>query len=212
MTERIRRDTPLPKSGPRGRRFKSCLPDSEGRDSTRETDGTRPSSFPDGALRTTGAPKSATLGAGGAASAASGGTRRLLPAHDVPMPSAPNGTTGPSRNVGETDVVNTTAARLRATLDRIVEETLALTRGIAVHRFERDAGEVVFLMGADFYFDTLDPPQQAAQMKVKRKYETFSEIVRVLLRAAPDNDTSVRVGGSSSAFLSPVTGERTEQI
>lgn len=41
-------------------------------------------------------------------------------------------------------------------------------------------------MGADFYFDTLNPPQQAAQMKVKRKYETFSEIVRVLLRAAPE--------------------------
>jgi hypothetical protein len=57
-------------SGPRGRRFKSCLPDSEGRDSTRETDGARPSSFPDGALRTTGAPKSVTLGADGAASTA----------------------------------------------------------------------------------------------------------------------------------------------
>jgi hypothetical protein len=102
------------------------------------------------------------------------------------MPSAPTGSTGATRNVGETDVVNTTAARLRATLDRIVEEILALTRGIAVHRFERDAGEVVFLLGADFYFDTLNPPQQAAQMKVKRKYETFSEIVGVLLRAAPE--------------------------
>jgi hypothetical protein len=57
-------------SGPRGRRFKSCLPDSEGRDSSRETDGTRPSFFPDGALRTTGAPKSVTLGAEDAAIAA----------------------------------------------------------------------------------------------------------------------------------------------
>ncbi len=62
-------DRALPVSGPRGRRFKSCLPDSEGRDSARETDGTRPSPFPDGALRTTGAPKSVTPGAEGAASA-----------------------------------------------------------------------------------------------------------------------------------------------
>jgi dipeptide/tripeptide permease len=54
-----------------------------------------------------------------------------------------------------------------------------------VHRFERDAGPVVFLMGADCYFDTLNPPHQA-QMKVKRKYETFSKVVRVLLRAASE--------------------------
>ncbi len=63
-------DHVLPISGPRGRRFKSCLPDSEGRDSSRETDGTRPSSFSDGALRTTGAPKSVTPGAEDAAVAA----------------------------------------------------------------------------------------------------------------------------------------------
>jgi hypothetical protein len=34
-----------PFSGPRGRRFKSCLPDSEGRDVSRETGASRPSSF-----------------------------------------------------------------------------------------------------------------------------------------------------------------------
>jgi len=50
--------------------FESCLPDSEGRDSARETDGTRPASFPDGALRTTGAPRSVTVGAEDAAVAA----------------------------------------------------------------------------------------------------------------------------------------------
>ena len=35
----------LPSSGPRGRRFKSCLPDLEGRESTRETVGSRPLPF-----------------------------------------------------------------------------------------------------------------------------------------------------------------------
>ncbi len=59
-------DAPGKISGPRGRRFKSCLPDSECRDSARETGESRPSPFPDGALRTTGAPKSVTLGADGA--------------------------------------------------------------------------------------------------------------------------------------------------
>lgn len=83
-------------------------------------------------------------------------------------------------------MANTTAARLRATLERIVEEGVVLTRGIAVRRFERDAGGLFFAMAAEFYFDTLTPPQQAAQMTMKRRYETFSDVVRVLLRAAPE--------------------------
>ncbi len=91
-----------------------------------------------------------------------------------------------TRNRGEKDLSKTTAARLRTSLERIVEETLELTRGIGVHRLERDLGMAVILTGADFYFDKLSAPQQAAQMKVKRRYETFSEIVRVLLRAAPE--------------------------
>jgi hypothetical protein len=41
----------------------------------------------------------------------------------------------PDLEQGEKDVVNTTAARLRATLERIIiEESLALTRGIAGNR------------------------------------------------------------------------------
>ena len=95
-------------------------------------------------------------------------------------------------------MVNTTAARLRAALERIVEESLALTRGIAVHRFERDTGPVVFLTVADFYFDTLNAPQQAAQMNVKRRYETFSEVVRVLLRGS-SGDAPGAVEGSGRA-------------
>jgi hypothetical protein len=41
----------------------------EGRDIARETGGSRPSPFPDGAVRTTGAPRPVTLGAENAASA-----------------------------------------------------------------------------------------------------------------------------------------------
>lgn len=61
-----------------------------------------------------------------------------------------------------------------------------MIRGIGVHRLERDLGIGVLMTGADFSFDKLTAPQKAAQMKVKRKYETFSEVVRVLLRAAPE--------------------------
>src|SRR6266536_1015773 len=81
-------DRPCHASGPRGRRFESCLPDSEGRDSTRETEGTRPSSFPGGALRTAGAPKSTTLGADGAASTLRKVVGRPVRADDVELPSA----------------------------------------------------------------------------------------------------------------------------
>lgn len=91
-----------------------------------------------------------------------------------------------AQHAGEEHVANTTAARLRATLERIVKESVVLTRGIAVRQFEREAGGLFFPMAADFYFDTLTPAQQAAQMSVKRRYEMFSDIVRVLLRAAPE--------------------------
>jgi hypothetical protein len=53
-----------------------------------------------------------------------------------------------------------TAARLRTSLERIVEETLELTRGIGVHRLERDLGMAVILTGADFYFDKLSAPRR----------------------------------------------------
>ena len=81
----------------------------------------------------------------------------------------------------------TNAARLRTSLTRIVEEALALVRGLRVHRLERDLGTAFILTGAEFYFDKLTAPQQAAQTTLKRKYETFSEIVRVLLRVAPES-------------------------
>jgi hypothetical protein len=58
-----------------------------------------------------------------------------------------------TRDGGEKDVPNATAARLRISLERIVEETLELTRGIGVHRLERDLGTAVIVTGADFYFD-----------------------------------------------------------
>jgi hypothetical protein len=79
--------------GTKGRRFESCLPDFEGRDScrdsSRETDGSRPSPFPDGALRTTGAPKSVTSGADGADSTPPMPFRSLAEtASSIALPSA----------------------------------------------------------------------------------------------------------------------------
>jgi hypothetical protein len=65
-----------------------------------------------------------------------------------------------TRNRGEKDLSKMTAARLRTSLERIVEETLELTRGIGVHRLERDLGMAVILTGADFYFDKLSAPRR----------------------------------------------------
>src|SRR6266540_2144343 len=93
------RDRPCRPSGPRGRRFKSCLPDSataRHRQDFAVTGVVFPGSVvryvvrfagarngrgcrgPDGALRPTGAPKSVTPGADGADSAASGGAPEML--------------------------------------------------------------------------------------------------------------------------------------
>jgi len=127
-----------------------------------------------------------TLGADDAASAVPDNRRQVVSAQDPARLNPGAGAALTAQHAGEEHVANTTAARLRATLERIVEESVVLTRGIAVRRFERDAGGLFFPMAADFYFDTLTPPQQAAQIKVKRRYETFSDVVRVLLRAAPE--------------------------
>jgi hypothetical protein len=116
-------DTPGGISGPRGRRFKSCLPDSEGRDSARETDGSRPSPFPDGALRTTGAPKSATLGADGAACASPNHPPRCCPARRRGGEAGKAGSRGPRgcRRDG--------LAKLRAELRRQIVSVDRRSRG-----------------------------------------------------------------------------------
>jgi hypothetical protein len=127
----------------------------------------------DGALRTTGAQKSVTLGADGAASAAG----------DRPSPVTAQ---LPSDHPGVINVANTTVSRLRISLEAIVREAVELIRAIGIHRVDRDLGIGFLMTGADFYFDKRTAPQQGAQLKVKRKCDTFSEVVRVLLRAAPE--------------------------
>jgi transposase len=74
-------------------------------------------------LRTTGAPKSVTLGADGAASAVPDGGRQLASAQDPARLSPGAGAAVTAQHAGEDHVANTTAARLRATLERIVEES-----------------------------------------------------------------------------------------
>ncbi len=60
-------------------------------------------------------------------------------------------------------VPNTTAARLRSSLERIVEQASELTRGLGVHRLERDLGTAI-MSGADFYFEEPSAAQQAASL------------------------------------------------
>lgn len=79
----------------------------------------------------------------------------------------------------------TTSERLRDSLERIVADAGDLIREIGVGRLETGDGGLVFF-GADFHFEKPTPLQQSAQLKLKRRYETFSEVVRVLLGEAPE--------------------------
>ncbi|WP_242392116.1 PIN domain-containing protein [Anaeromyxobacter oryzisoli] len=119
-----------------------------------------------------------TLGADGAGSAASGGAPELLE-DAAPRVAAPV-------EGGDMHVPNTIAARLRSSLERIVEQASELARGLGVRRLERDLGTAVVMSGADFHFEKPSAAQQDAQLELKRRYEPFSEVVRVLLRAAPE--------------------------
>jgi len=77
-----------------------------------------------------------------------------------------------------------TASRLRSQLSSIVIGLSDLIKALPVRRFERfSPGVVVF--APEFYFAEPSPDQRATQFALKRKYEVFLEILRIMLRGAP---------------------------
>jgi PIN domain len=77
------------------------------------------------------------------------------------------------------------ASRLRNELSRVVDGLSSLVKTIPVKQFaDRVTANVVFVV-PEFYWAERSATQRATQIALKRKYETISEILTVLLCKAP---------------------------
>jgi hypothetical protein len=76
-------------------------------------------------------------------------------------------------------------SRLRSRLDAILADLISLTSLLATEYFERDGGGVVFVM-PDYHWASLSPLQAAQQLKLKRDYNEWHELLSMVLHSAPD--------------------------
>lgn len=74
-------------------------------------------------------------------------------------------------------------SRLRFRLDAIVADLINLTSSLATEYFERDGGGVVFVMPA-CHWASPSPLQASQQLKLKRDYDEWHELLSVVLHSA----------------------------
>lgn len=76
------------------------------------------------------------------------------------------------------------AFRLRRQLFEVVDRLSDLIKALQIRRLER-VSEHFVVVAPEFYFAERTAEQQAIQLDLKRKYETVSELLKVLLQNAP---------------------------
>jgi hypothetical protein len=91
-----------------------------------------------------------------------------------------------------------TAFRLRQRLSGVVDGLSELIESLPILRFERVTKYAVFV-GPEFYFTERSAAQRATQLELKRKYGLISELLKVLLRDAP-NDLARRLEEGDKQF------------
>jgi hypothetical protein len=79
-----------------------------------------------------------------------------------------------------------TASRLRGRLFTVVNGLSELIETLPIKRFERATAHMVYV-GPEFNFAERSASQRATQLELKRNYEIISEILKVLLRDAPND-------------------------
>ncbi len=79
----------------------------------------------------------------------------------------------------------TIADRLRGSLRSVIDGVAALIGQVNIEWFDRDGGGVVYLVAAEYRFGELTPALRARQVEIKRSYDRFADLVRVLLGAGP---------------------------
>jgi hypothetical protein len=82
--------------------------------------------------------------------------------------------------MGDTRIIT----RLEARLGSVVDGLVALTGELPIRRFDSDG---VFIGFPSYYWGDVSAQQRAAQVAVKREYEPFSDLLRILLGCAPED-------------------------
>jgi hypothetical protein len=82
--------------------------------------------------------------------------------------------------------METTAGRLRAKLESILNRLSELIAEVEIERFYRESGEMILVGVPDYNFGAPPPASRAKQLEIKRAYDKFADLVRVLLGAAPE--------------------------
>ena len=72
-------------------------------------------------------------------------------------------------------------------LEGIAERLIALTRVVPVKYLSRDAGSGFILVQPNFHWGDCDQAQLAEQIELVRKFQTFKELVRSMLKGVPQS-------------------------
>lgn len=94
--------------------------------------------------------------------------------------------------------MNTTARRIRSALQNITDQLAALIKDIPIkylHRF----GDGIVVIAPEYYWGERTPGQTNAQIELKKKYDTISEILRLIFSKAP-KDVSGRLEQADKLF------------
>jgi hypothetical protein len=86
----------------------------------------------------------------------------------------------------EVSHASSVVSRLRQRLTAVVERLATIMNESPVHYFERDGGGVYFVC-PQYHWGELAPAQRAAQLQIKREYETVHELINHLLKGAPED-------------------------
>jgi PIN domain len=78
------------------------------------------------------------------------------------------------------------SSRLRNQLSSVVTGISDLVGTLPVRRFEQGGGGIAFV-GPEYYLGKATAAQQANQLLLKRNYETFAELLKLLLRGSPQD-------------------------
>ncbi len=79
------------------------------------------------------------------------------------------------------------AIRMRERLSAVVDHLAALVADVPVKHHARNEDSFIVFVAPDYYWESPTSEQRARQLGLKRDYEPLFELVRIMLRQAPDD-------------------------
>ena len=94
--------------------------------------------------------------------------------------------------------VNTTVKKIRSALQNITNQLTVLIKDVPVKHLDR-FGDGLVIVAPEYYWGERTPKQTNAQIKLKKKYDTISEILSLIFSKAPQ-DVSGRLEQADKRF------------